>query len=289
MTHGTETDEVTGTDTTGHEWDGIKELNTPLPRWWLLTWYATILWAIGYWIVMPAWPYLTGYTQGVIGYSQRAVVAADIAEARAAQASYFDRIEKLSLAEIAGDAELRDFAVAGGRSAFAVNCSQCHGQGAAGSKGYPNLNDDDWIWGGTADAIHTTIRDGIRADHDDTRFSQMPAFAKDEILEKEQIDQVVEYVLAVSGQENDKVKAEAGKAVFDENCTDCHGKDAKGYREQGGPNLTDALWLFGGERAEIQQTIETSRFGVMPAWQGRLSDATLKQLAIYVHGLGGGE
>ena len=159
--------------TTGHEWDGIRELDNPLPRWWLWTWYACILWAIAYWVVMPAWPTISGYTTGVIGYSQRAVVEKKIAQNRDAQSVYLERIAAKSLAEIRNDPELLSFSMAGGRSAFAVNCSQCHGSGAQGSKGYPNLNDDAWMWGGKLEQISYTIRHGVRNGDDDARVSEM--------------------------------------------------------------------------------------------------------------------
>lgn len=289
MAHNKEVDQVSGTETTGHEWDGIKELNTPLPRWWLWTFYATCLWALAYWVVMPAWPLVSSYTKGVVGYSSRAQLADSMAAARAAQAGYLDRIEQASLAEITDDRELLDFALAGGESAFAVNCSQCHGLGAAGSTGYPNLNDDNWIWGGTLDAIHQTIQYGIRSEHDETRFNEMPAFGRDQILEGGQINDVAEYVLSLSGSETDPTAAQRGAEVFAEQCTACHGEDGTGIQDLGAPNLTDAIWLYGGDKADVVYTVTNSRSGMMPAWTGRLDDTTIKQLAVYVHSLGGGE
>ncbi len=284
-----EKDAVTGVDTTGHEWDGIKELNMPLPRWWLWTLYATVLWALAYWIAMPAWPLVSDYTRGLLGYSQRASVAADIANARQAQAAYLQRIEAVEPDAIRQDPELLTFATAGGRSAFAVNCSQCHGTGAAGSPGYPNLNDDDWLWGGSVAAIYDSIRFGVRSDHDDARVSEMPAFLKDELLNAEQVADVAAYVLSLSGRAGDAAAAQRGQAVYQENCIDCHGDSGQGNAELGAPNLKDAIWLYGGSAEKVRQSIAESRRGVMPAWQGRLDAATLKQLAVYVHALGGGQ
>jgi len=284
-----ETDEITGTETTGHEWDGIKELNTPLPRWWLWTFYATVIWAIGYWIAMPAWPLVSSYTKGVIGYSNRAVVAERIAEARAAQSQYLERIEAADLDAIAGDPELLNFAIAGGRSAFAVNCSQCHGLGAAGGVGYPNLNDDAWIWGGTLDDISQTIHYGIRSDHDETRLGDMPAFLRDGLLDREQVADVATYVLSLSGDVEDSAAAARGADVFAENCAACHQEGGVGMAEVGAPNLSDEIWLYGGDRETVLNSISNGRAGVMPAWTGRLDDATIKQLAVYVHSLGGGQ
>ncbi|GAB4367404.1 MAG: cytochrome-c oxidase, cbb3-type subunit III [Kiloniellaceae bacterium] len=284
-----EVDQVSGIETTGHEWDGIKELNNPLPRWWLWTFYASCLWALAYWIVMPAWPLVSSFTTGVIGYSSRAKLEESMQAARAAQAQYLDRIEQASLEEIVNDRELLDFAIAGGGSAFAVNCSQCHGLGAAGFTGYPNLNDDDWIWGGSLEAISQTIHYGIRSDHEETRFNQMPAFGDDQILERDQINDVAEYVLSLSSSATDAAAAARGESIFAEQCSACHGEDGAGIQELGAPNLTDAIWLYGGSKADVVATIAHSRNGMMPAWTNRLDETTIKQLAVYVHSLGGGQ
>jgi cytochrome c oxidase cbb3-type subunit 3 len=284
-----EFDEVTGVYTVGHEWDGIKELNNPLPRWWVWVLMATIVWSVGYWIAMPSWPLISSYTEGLLGYSQRATVARSIADAQADKKVYFDRIQTAALADIEKDAELLEFALAGGRSAYAVNCSQCHGAGATGSVGYPNLNDDDWMWGGTLDEIADTIRFGIRSDHEDTRESEMPAFLRDEILTKEQIADVTQFVLSLTNNASDEAAAKRGAPVFAENCAACHREDASGNREFGAPNLRNGIWLYGGAPEDIVATISESRKGVMPAWQGRLDEVTLKLLAVYVHSLGGGE
>lgn len=289
MTNNREIDELTGQETTGHEWDGIKELNSPLPRWWLWTFYLCIIWAVAYWVAMPAIPLVSGYTKGVLGYSQRDKVQEQLDDAFAAQGSFRTRIEEASLAEIQDVPELQEFAMAGGRSAFAVNCSQCHGAGGAGAPGFPNLNDDAWIWGGSLEQIHETIRVGIRSSHEDTRFNQMPAFLKDEILERPQVDAVVEYVLRESGQDHDAIVAAAGREVYVEQCAACHQESGRGDRELGAPNLVDAIWLYGGTREEIWNTVANARNGVMPNWDDKLDPIVRKQLAIYVHALGGGE
>jgi len=282
-------DELSGIETTGHEWDGIRELDNPLPRWWLWIFYASIIWSLGYWIVYPAWPLISSHTTGVIGYSSRAEVAESLAEARAAQKGMREQIDAASLEKIRTDPGLLEFAMAGGRSAFNVNCSQCHGSGAQGFKGYPNLNDDEWLWGGTVDAIHTTITHGIRnAESDDARVSDMPAFGRDELLTAAQIDDVAEHVLALSGQKADADAAGRGKAVFAEQCAACHGKEGQGLAELGAPALNNAVWLYGGDKATLVATISNSRSGVMPAWGKHLDAVTVKQLAIYVHSLGGG-
>ncbi len=275
--------------TTGEEWDGISELNNPLPRWWLWTFYATIVWAIGYWLLMPAWPLVWGYTKGYLGYSQREIVAEQLTEARAAKATFRQKIAVSDLAAINADPELLNFALAGGEAAFGDNCAPCHGRGAQGAFGYPNLRDDSWLWAGSLDDIHQTIQHGIRADDSNTRNSQMPAFGRMGLLNPTQVNDVAEYVFSLSGRADDNAAAERGAKIFADNCSPCHGKDGKGNQALGAPNLTDELWLYGGDKATIAETIINARNGVMPAWAGRLDPETIKELAIYVHSLGGGE
>lgn len=276
--------------TTGHEWDGIRELNNPLPRWWLYTFYATIVWAIGYVILYPALPGISGATEGTLGWSSRREVAAEMLQIKQARAATVSRIESTPLDQLRQDPELMRFAVEGGRSAFKVYCVQCHGSGATGAKGYPNLNDDDWLWGGDLASIETTLRHGIRAPDDSaTRTSMMPAFGRDGLLQAAQIGDVVEHVRQLSRQEFDAAKAKRGATVFAENCAACHGPAGAGMREMGAPALNDAIWLYGGDRETLTKTVHGLRGGVMPAWEKRLDPATVKQLAAYVHSLGGGE
>ena len=284
-----EVDQVTGVETTGHEWDGVKELNKPLPKWWVWTFYATIVWAIGYWIAYPAWPTLAGYSKGVLGYSQREVVASEVSAAKAAQAQFLDKLAATPLDKVKADADLLRFAMAGGAAAFQANCAPCHGRGAQGFAGYPNLNDDDWLWGGSIDEIHKTISSGVRSEQKETRASQMPRYGLDKLLDDKQINDAAEYVLSLSGKAGDQAAVARGKAIFAEQCAACHGPDGKGKQEQGAPNLTDAIWLYGDSRQAIVESIRTGRGGMMPAWAGRLDPVTLKALAIYVHSLGGGK
>jgi cytochrome c oxidase cbb3-type subunit III len=284
-----EVDQVTGVETTGHEWDGVKELNKPLPKWWVWTFYATIVWAIGYWIAYPAWPTLAGYSKGVLGYSQREVVASEVSAAKAAQAQFLDKLAATPLDKVKADADLLRFAMAGGAAAFQANCAPCHGRGAQGFAGYPNLNDDDWLWGGSIDEIHKTISSGVRSEQKDTRASQMPRYGLDKLLDDKQINDAAEYVLSLSGKAGDQATEARGKAIFAEQCAACHGPDGKGKQEQGAPNLTDAIWLYGDSRQAIIESIRTGRGGMMPAWAGRLDPTTLKALAVYVHSLGGGK
>lgn len=281
-------DDVSGTETTGHEWDGVRELNTPMPRWWLITFYITIIWAIGYCILYPSIPLLTTNTQGVLGYSSRGELDKSLAKAKEAQTELREKIKTSSLAAISADPQLYSFAKAGGKAAFKVNCVQCHGSGAEGSKGNPNLNDDDWLWGGKLEEIHQTIKHGARFEQDDdTRTSEMPAFGKDELLDNVKIEQVTDFVLSLSKGAADT--ASPGAAIFAENCASCHGDKGQGDRSLGAPALNDQIWLYGGDRKTVMESIHNSRKAVMPAWAHRLEPGTIKQLAIYVHSLGGGE
>lgn len=284
-----EIDEPSGIQTTGHEWDGIKELDNPMPRWWLTILYASIIWSVGYMIVYPAWPLVSDYTKGVIGYSSRAEVAQEVKMAKAAQKGNLDKLATASLEDIRTDNNMLGFAMAGGRAAFNVNCSQCHGSGAQGFKGYPNLNDDEWLWGGTIEDIHTTITHGIRNDvDDDAHQSDMPAFLKDEILTNSEISDVAEYVLSLSTSDEDAEAAVRGKAVFTEQCVACHGEQGQGNTELGAPALNNKIWLYGGDKKSVIETISYSRKGVMPAWGKILDPIVVKQLAVYIHSLGGG-
>lgn len=282
-----EVDAITGTETTGHEWDGIKELNTPLPKWWLYVFYASILYAIVYCIMFPAWPWLSGYTRGVLDYSSRETFNLRMADLEAERAVWNDQLSAKSIDAIAADPDLATIATAGGRTIFANNCAACHGTNAVGRPGgFPALGDDDWIWGGSLAAIETTIAHGIRnASDPDARVSQMPVFG-DGILSREQIGQVAQHVLHLAGRGADDA---AGAALYAENCASCHGEIGKGNQELGAPNLTDQIWLYGDGKQALIQQIARPRQGVMPPWKGRLSDSEIKQVAIYVHTLGGGE
>ena len=290
MTEHEDIDSVSGRSTTGHEWDGIKELNTPLPRWWVLSFYATILWAIGYWIVYPAWPLISSHTTGLFHYSTRASVAEDLADLEKLRGEKMAVLGNASLAEIEKDPALLALARARGKTVFADNCAPCHGTGGAGAKGYPNLNDDDWLWGGSLDQILQTIQYGARSGHAKTHESQMLAFGRDGILKKDEIVTVANYVRSLSGLSTATgFNTAAGKKIFADNCTSCHGDNAKGNQELGAPDLTDGIWLYDSDEATLIETITNGRGGVMPAWTGRLDPITVKALAVYVHSLGGGK
>ncbi|MPT22155.1 MAG: cytochrome-c oxidase, cbb3-type subunit III [Starkeya sp.] len=290
--HKNEVDAVTGVSTTGHEWDGIRELNNPLPRWWLWTFYACIIWAVVYWIAYPAWPLVSGYTSGVLGWKSREAVQVQLADLRVQRGAFAEKLEAASLEQIEASPELLAFARAQGRAAFGDNCAPCHGSGAAGSKGYPNLNDDDWMWGGSLEQIQQTILHGIRSTDADAHVGDMPAFGRDGLLQRPEIVAVADYVRSLSdlpvpkGVTPDLAK---GKEVFAANCAACHGADGKGNIELGAPNLTDGIWLYGSDRDSIIATLTNGRAGIMPAWAGRLDPTTIKALTVYVHALGGGQ
>lgn len=292
--HGQDRDQITGKSTTGHVWDGIKELNTPLPRWWLNVFYVCIVFSIVYYVFNPSWPYFDGdrwtATEGIADYSQRAVLEAELAEAEAARGAWDERMAALPIEEIFASEELRRIANQAGASHFQTNCAGCHGSGAQGFTGFPNLRDDYWLWGGTLQDIQYTLQHGIRWEADlDSRFSVMPAFLEDGILTEDQIGDVVHYVRKISDQSHEPARAEAGAAIFAEQCTVCHGDNAMGDRTFGAPNLTDAIWLYGGDIDTLTTTLKGGRKGVMPAWGNRLDPVAIKQLAIYVSLLGGGE
>lgn len=290
MTHQQkEIDPITGTPLSEHRWDGIGELETPAPRWWVLTYLACIVFSLGYWIVYPAWPLIGDFTRGTFGWSSRGAVEGEMRTAEAAKAGLNERLRNTPLARIPSDPELMRFAQAGGKALFGDNCAQCHGGSAAGQTAYPSLLDDDWLWGGSLSAIERTIRFGIRTEHPDTRSSQMPAFGADGLLDRQKINDVAEHVLALGGTADDAAAAERGRPIYAEQCAACHGAKGEGSRELGAPRLADGLWLYGGDKASVVRSIMQSRQGVMPAWQGRLSEDAIRKLTLYVYGLGGGE
>ena len=288
--HSEDIDSVSGTATTGHQWDDIKELNTPLPRWWVITFYLCIIWAVVYWFLYPAWPLLSGNTTGFLGYSSRADVAVELANLNKIRGEKMVALGAASLADIEKDPALLALARARGKTVFGDNCAPCHGSGAAGAKGFPNLNDDDWLWGGTLDQIMQTIQYGARSGHAETHQGQMLAFGKDGTLKPDQIVTVANYVRSLSGlSTRPGYDAAAGTKIFAENCAVCHGDNGKGNQDLGAPNLTDKIWLYGSDESTIIETVTNGRAGVMPAWAGRLDPVTIKAMAVYVHSLGGGK
>ncbi|WP_102868316.1 cytochrome-c oxidase, cbb3-type subunit III [Pseudovibrio exalbescens] len=289
--HKKEIDKLSGVETTGHEWDGLKELNNPLPKWWLYLFYATIVWSVGYWVLMPSWPLVSDYTSGLLGHSQRANVHREFEAAMSERAETGNQLMEASLEEIRSTPELLEFALASGGAAFADNCAPCHGTGATGFEGYPNLQDDVWIWGGSMDDILQTISYGVRSEHPDTRFGEMLAFGRDEILNDDEISAVANYVAAeLAGTEpEDGADLDTGATVYMDNCAACHGDEGLGSKELGAPNLTAPNYLYGNRVEAIEAQVNNPRHGVMPPWIDRLGETTVKSLAVYVHSLGGGQ
>ncbi|MDZ7627967.1 MAG: cytochrome-c oxidase, cbb3-type subunit III [Parvularculaceae bacterium] len=285
-----EIDEVSGVETTGHSWDGIRELNNPLPRWWLIIFWVCVAWSVVYWVLMPSWPGLTGHFAGTRGHSERKNVAAAVSMLNAERQDRMARLSSIdSIEAIERDPQLLEFTLNAGASLFGDNCATCHGAGGQGIKGFPALVDDDWIWGGSLADIRRTLQVGIRSGHPETRLNVMQAYGELGVLTSSQIGDLADYVLTLSGQPADSAAAARAAPLFEEQCSACHGADGRGNQELGAPNLTDAIWLYGGARADLTRTLRYGRGGVMPAWEERLSEEQIKALAVYVHSLGGGE
>lgn len=278
--------------TTGHSWDGVEEYNTPAPRWWLIVWVISIIWAIIYWFFYPTWPIPGGSNKGLKNWTSQSQLKESEEEINKRQTFYLQEFSKLSFEEIKKDKQLMEFALNGGKATFQNNCAVCHGTGAGGQKGYPNLNDDDWLWGGKIEDIYTTIKYGIRSTHEKTKSNMMPAFGKQKLLTASEIEKVADYVLSLSNakeDKNDQSKIVFGKMIFKDQCATCHGSNGQGNKAEGVANLTDKIWLYGGKKEDIIYTITNARNGVMPTWEGRLDEQTIRQLALYIHSLGGGE
>jgi len=285
-----ERDEHSGVETTGHEWDGLKELDNPLPRWWLWVFYGCIVVAIVYWVLMPAWPGLKGYTPGILKQSDRVAVVEDLQALQAQRGRGEAMLATASLQQIEADPALQAHALSVGQSVFGDNCATCHGAGGGGNRGYPNLRDDVWLWGGSLEEIEHTLRVGVRSEHPDTRTSQMPAFGRDNMLTAGQVSDLTEYVVRLSGRPADAAAVGRAQQLYADNCAACHTPTGVGDRLVGAPDLTDREWLYGSDRDSIRGQIHNGRNGVMPTWEGRFSPGVIKALAVYVHvNAGGGE
>ena len=294
--------------TTGHAWDGdLQEYNNPLPTWWVYAFYVTLVFALIYWIIYPSWPMGKSFISGVSDvtyvnnrgekvthpWNTRAIYMADMNEAAATQKTYFDKVAQQSYQTIANDPEMNGFILSAGKALFLENCAACHQTGGQGVPSFfPNLTDDDWLYGGDYATIHNTLVAGRRG--------YMPAFG--EVLSAGQIEQLAHYVASLSGVQHDATSAQAGNVLFHSDaaaCFYCHGADAKGRKDIGAPNLTDKIWLWanvpaasgsGDKLAAIRGVIHDGvNKGVMPAWGERLSPEQIKVLTVYVHELGGGQ
>ena len=284
-----EKDSHTGTETTGHVWDGIRELNTPLPKWWLYVFLATVVWSAGYFLLYPSIPLGGHYWKGLWGYSSRGDAMAGVAAIHEQHAAAMEQIAKMPIADVEKDPKLMQTALVAGRITFANNCQPCHGQNGSGRVGYPALGDDVWLCGGKLADLETTLTHGIRSGDPDARVSQMPAFGTDGTLKPEQIQQVADYVGVWWGLTGKDVDTKAGASIYAENCVACHGEKGEGNRDAGAPPLNSKVHLLDGTRASIVAQVTHPQMGVMPNWNTRLDPATLKSVALYVHSLGGGE
>lgn len=280
-------------ETTGHQWDGIEELNNPLPRWWLWTFLVSIAFSIAYCVYYPSWPTLNGFLKGTAGWSQYSELNDKLAAADLKKAPFETKIANMSVEQINANPNLRNYAIASGRTDFALHCSQCHGAGANGAKGYPNLLDDEWLWGGSLSDILYTITHGVRSLVDDPASRDngpMMAFVKDGVLTVDEARDTVRYVETLFDKTiKPSERTAAGKELYTANCAACHGEQGEGNREFGSPPLNNHIWLYGDDRYTLFETIANGRAGVMPAWGLKLSENTVKKLAVYVHSLGGGE
>jgi cytochrome c oxidase cbb3-type subunit 3 len=285
-----EIDPFTGRETTGHEWNGIKELDTPVPRGVLMFLIVTHIFAVLWWFLMPTWPLGTTYTRGLLDTDQHRMVAERLAAANAAKAGWVDQIKAKSYDEILADPQLMRVVSETGPRLFGDNCAACHGRDGRGGRNFPDLTDHDWIWGGGPELIAQTITVGVNSPHEESRVSQMPSFGRDQILDPVQLRNVAVYVHSLSNPDDATPQnvetIAAGRQVFLETCAACHGEDAKGNADVGAPNLTDAYWIYGGDLQTIVATIHGGRAGHMPTWESRLAPAEIKILALYVYSLG---
>ncbi|BAM86149.1 cytochrome c oxidase, cbb3-type, subunit III [Bradyrhizobium oligotrophicum S58] len=278
-------DGLTGYLTTGHEWNGITELNTPVPRAVYALLALAFLFSLGYWVLMPAWPLGAVYTKGLLGLDQRNLVAASLKDAALDRRAWSEKIVGGNYAVVAADPSLMKVVRETGPALFGNNCAPCHGVDAKGGPGFPDLTASSLLWGSEPDDVFTTIRAGINSAHQETRVSQMPAFGRDQMLPRGDVFKVASYVFSLSHPASgavDPKRVDEGKAIFAANCVACHGDDAKGNPSLGAPNLTDRSWIYGGDLATIETTIWGGRQGHMPAWESRLSELDRKILTLYL-------
>lgn len=281
-----ERDPHTGYLTTGHEWNGITELNTPVPRPVYAFLAVTALFACVYWILMPAWPTASGYTKGLLGHDQRRRVADDLSRAEAENRIWKQRIESGRFEDLRQDRKTMEMVRLAGRTLFGDNCAACHGSEARGGPGFPDLTASSSLWGNDPATLAETIRVGVNSSHPDSRVSQMPAFGRGGMLSRAEIENVVAYVHSLSrdrpADDAAQQRIAAGQAIFTANCAGCHGENGAGTPEVGAPDLTDRVWLYGGDAHSVFTTVWGGRQGHMPTWEKRLSPIDRKILALYL-------
>lgn len=285
-----ERDPVSGRETTGHEWNGIKELDTPVPRGVLMFLIVTHIWAIAWWFFVPAWPLGATYTRGLLGVDQKTTVEARVVEGQQQRSAWTARLETEPYDAILADEALMATVREAGQQLFGDNCAACHGRDGKGRANYPDLTDDDWLWGGGPELIEQTMRVGINTAHPESRIAQMPAFGRDQMLDRDEVRSVAAYVYSLSHPDYSTAenvdRIEAGREVFVTTCAACHGEGGEGSREMGAPNLTDSYWIYGGDLQTIIASVHGGREGHMPTWDERLTTAEIRTLSLYVHDLG---
>lgn len=292
LEHGQEIDPVTGHVTTGHDWGGIKELNTPFPKialWFLI---GTFVYSLIAWVLLPTWPLGSTYTKGILGVDQTTDAEADHAQLVERRAHWRDEFASDDFAALADDPQIMSIAMPEMRRLFVDNCAACHGlQGQGhdgkGGPGFPALNDADWLWYAEPEDIADVIRVGINSAHPETYFAQMPAFGRDGMLSREEIDLLVPYVAGLHDGSADP-DGEAAE-IFADTCASCHGDGGTGGLGSGAPSLADEGWIYGGTTADIRRTLMNGREGHMPAWEARLSTEERHMLALYIAGLSQGD
>ena len=277
-----ERDKITGRNTTGHEWDGIKELDTPIPGSVKWSYGITIVIGIVLILLYPAFPSLSGFTPGLLGYSSRNIVDQQVAEATLEREKRDKVLMTRDINELVTDKAVREKYEASAAILYRDNCAVCHQPDLQGKTGFPNLVDNHWLWSGNVEEIEATILYGINSGNDDERISEMLGFGKQQMLERPEIKDVVEYVRSISGQDHDIEASDRGVEIFAENCESCHGEQGIGGMESGAPSLVDSTWIYGSDDSALFKSIWTGRVGQMPAWEGRLSKADIRKLALYV-------
>lgn len=281
--HGRDVDPVTGYETTGHDWNGIQELNTPFPRIVLWALALTFLYSVVAWILLPAWPIGRDFTRGLLGLDQGEVALVGYKRLEAARSDWMSAFDDGNIATLETDPALMARARPAAARLFADNCAACHATDGSGGPGFPNLTDPDWLWGGRPETIAETLRVGINSTHPDTRFAQMPAFGRDGLLSHREIVAVAKYVVALGRGQTDPDSP--GAAVFAANCVPCHGEGGRGIPDNGAPTLVSNHWIYGGDMKTIMTTLWNGRQGEMPTWQDRLSAREINMLALYVASL----
>ena len=276
-----EIDPVTGYDTTGHDWGGIRELNTPFPKVALIALVITVIYSIIAWILLPAWPLGRDYTRGLLGLDQSEMAMESLGRVETRREAWLAAFNDPDFDKIATDEAQMASIVRAADRIYQDNCAACHGSAGLGGPGFPVLTDNYWLWGGGPRTIAETLRVGINTTHPEARYAQMPAF---DWMDRPDRQALAEYVAALPSGTADRDGAAA--ALFEENCTSCHGAGGEGGLMNGAPSLTDDAVIYGQNETSVMETLRNGRQGLMPYWSDRLSDAEINLLAIYVTRLG---